>query len=505
MNTRGDMGIEYVCRAARQLLDNDEERELLEPDVWEKATQQVSLPTQLLRCRDEVFEDVALWRSGEPIPLQKRPLDAGFVTYPGDLLEEAERSGSRSTLAAIDAAAATLREKTDRCVLLGIGGSYMGARALFEALCHPYHNELRREERLAFEQRRRGDDGADRLPGAPPRICFEGNNLDNDATAALLELLRRESGAGDDPTGRWGMVVISKSGGTIETAVAFRLFLQAFREQSGGAFADRREQIVVITGRTGSKLRELAGQLELPHVLEVPDGIGGRFSVLTPVGLVPAAMLGLDVRDLLRGAADMTETFRREPFETNPVLQYVATAHLFEQSYGCTIRVLSTWGKRLEAVGLWYDQLLAESLGKRKQGATPLTTVNTRDLHSRGQQHQDGRRDKLITNVLVREPSLPAQTLPELPGDADGLNQYTGKTLHEFLRAAWLGTNLAYAEVRRPTADIVLPRLDEYHLGQLFQMLMLATVVEGRLIGVNPYGQPGVEQYKRNMKEALAD
>ncbi len=201
----------------------------------------------------------------------------------------------------------------------------------------------------------------------------------------------------------------------------------------------------------------------------------------------------------------MTERFRREPFETNPVLQYVAVGHLFERSYGCTIRVLSTWGKRLEAVGLWYDQLLAESLGKRKVGATPLTTVNTRDLHSRGQQHQDGRRDKLITNVFVREPSRPAQVLPSLDGDADGLNQYAGKAVHDFLHAAWLGTNLAYAEVRRPTADIILPRLDEYHLGQLFQMLMLATVVEGRLIGVNPYGQPGVEQYKRNMKQALAD
>jgi glucose-6-phosphate isomerase len=214
--------------------------------------------------------------------------------------------------------------------------------------------------------------------------------------------------------------------------------------------------------------------------------------------------MGLDIVALLQGAADMTERFGRDPFGDNPVLDYVATGHVFEKHHGLTIRVLSTWGGRLEALGFWYDQLLSESLGKHERGATPITVVNTRDLHSRGQQHQEGRRDKLITNVLVESPSREPLSLPRFDSDEDRLNQHAGKTVPQLLAAAFAGTNRAYADDRRPTADLALPRLDEYTLGQLLQMLMLATVVEGRLIGINPYGQPGVEAYKRNMTEILS-
>ena len=173
---------------------------------------------------------------------------------------------------------------------------------------------------------------------------------------------------------------------------------------------------------------------------------------------------------------------------------------------------MSTWGKRLESAGLWYDQLLSESLGKGEVGATPITVVNTRDLHtrdlhSRGQQHQEGARDKIITNVRVETPAEPPVRLPEFPSqfNQDQLNDLAGRTYPELLSAAFMGTNQAYAEARRPTANLILPRLDEYALGQLFQMLMLATVVEGRLIQINPYGQPGVEAYKRNMGRILAE
>ena len=166
-------------------------------------------------------------------------------------------------------------------------------------------------------------------------------------------------------------------------------------------------------------------------------------------------------------------------------------------------RVLSTWGSRLEALGLWYDQLLSESLGKKEQGATPITVVNTRDLHSRGQQHQEGTRDKLITNVIVESPSTKLLRVPHAGDDSDQLNQLSEKTMPELLSAAIEGTNRAYSDQERPTADLVLPVLDEYTIGQLMQMLMLATVVEGRMIGINPYGQPGVEAYKKNMAENL--
>jgi glucose-6-phosphate isomerase len=170
---------------------------------------------------------------------------------------------------------------------------------------------------------------------------------------------------------------------------------------------------------------------------------------------------------------------------------------------GSDIRILSTWGKRLESLGLWYDQLLAESLGKQERGALPLTIVNTRDLHSRGQQHQEGKRDKLITNVIVDHPDRDPVAIGQSEFDQDGLNALADKTLPDVLAAAIAGTNQAYREDNRPTADLRLLQLNEESLGELFQMLMLATVVEGRLVGINPFGQPGVEAYKKNMNAIL--
>jgi glucose-6-phosphate isomerase len=219
------------------------------------------------------------------------------------------------------------------------------------------------------------------------------------------------------------------------------------------------------------------------------------------VGLLPAAVMGLDVRALLLGAAAMTRRFLEEPFDRNPVLQFAGVNYLMSQHK--PIRVLSSWSKKLEAVGLWYDQLLAESLGKQGQGVTPLTTVQTRDLHSRGQQHQEGARDKVINNLVVKTPRLPPIMIGMSDRNEDELNGYNRKGLPDLMDAALRGTNQAYRDVARPTADLVLPTLSEHTIGQLLQMLMLATVVEGRLMGINPYGQPGVEEYKRNMKALL--
>jgi glucose-6-phosphate isomerase len=427
---------------------------------------------RLLAARQETLDDLSLLRSGRPVPPFKQPLDAAFMDLPERFLGR-----DRAMLDDIRASADRLAADVDRVVVLGIGGSYMGARALFEACCHPYHNELSRDAR-------RGR----------PRIYFEGNNVDNDALAGLLDVL-----ADDD---RWAIVVVSKSGGTLETAVGFRVFLDALKKSCGGDAEKFRRRIVPVTGETG-RLRDLSKALGCPKVFPIHDGVGGRFSVLDPVGLLPAAVMGLDVVALLEGAAAMNERFRSAPPGDNPVLDYVGVSHLLELRRGLSIRVLSTWGKRLEALGLWYDQLLAESIGKDGQGTTPLTVVNTRDLHSRGQQHQEGRRDKLITNLIVEQIDRPAIAIAKSEHDQDKLNELSGKTLPDVLRAALKGTNQAYAEDHRPTADLRLPRLDEAALGQVFQMFMLATAVEGRLIGINPYGQPGVEAYKKNMNAIL--
>ena len=200
----------------------------------------------------------------------------------------------------------------------------------------------------------------------------------------------------------------------------------------------------------------------------------------------------------------MTDHFRSAGYGSNAVLDYTAVGHAFEMDHGMTTRLLSTWGSKLEAIGLWYDQLLSESLGKHEKGATPLTIVNTRDLHSRGQQHQEGRRDKLITNLLPGCTTQEPLTLPSRDDDHDQLNRFAGYELPRILQAAIDGTNKAYADDNRPTTDIALPTINEHTVGQIFQMLMLATVVEGRLAGTNPYGQPGVEAYKKNMNAILS-
>lgn len=442
------------------------------------------LQERLLLARDEVRRDVELFNAGSGIPVHKLPLDAGFIEYPQRLLDDSAGDG---LLTRIESVAADLRSRVDSLVILGIGGSYMGARALFEALCHPYHNELDRQARNGI-----------------PRIYFEGNNVDNDCATGLLELLKAQSAnptdTPPDANTRWGIVVISKSGGTMETAASFRLLRSALEDAYGADSVEARELVIPITGESG-KLRSLSESRGYPNerIFPVPDGIGGRFSIFTPVGLLPAAAMGLDVRAILQGAADATDTFFSADPNSNAVLDYVATGHLFESDQGMTQRILSTWGARLEAVGLWYDQLLAESLGKHEQGATPLTVVNTRDLHSRGQQHQEGRRDKLITNLYVESPSTSPLAIPNLSDDQDQLNRFAGKTYLDVLRAAFDGTNKAYADVGRPTCDLVLPELSENTIGQLVQTLMLTTVVEGRLININPYGQPGVEAYKQNM------
>lgn len=436
------------------------------------------LRPRLEAARADVLADAELWVSKGDVPPAKQPLDAGFHDLPERLLDELAERGDASLVARLRACADRLADTVDSVVVLGIGGSYMGARALLEACCHPYYNDVSAE-----------------LRGGRPRMYFDGNNVDNDAVAALAELL---STRGD----RWGMVVISKSGGTLETAAALRIFLRELRKSLGSSTNRLGQLVVPVTGQSG-KLFDLANALGCGEVFPVPDGVGGRYSVLSAVGLLPAAILGLDIEKLLAGAAAMNDHFRTAPAGNNVVLDYVGVCHLLEERRGCQVRVLSTWGKRLEAFGLWYDQLLAESLGKQERGALPLTVVNTRDLHSRGQQHQEGRRDKLITNVVVEKTRHKPVAIGRSDFDQDKLNELAERTLPDILQAALAGTNQAYRDDCRPTADIRLDELDEHSLGQLFQMFMLATVVEGRLIGINPYGQPGVEAYKKNMNAIL--
>jgi len=444
-----------------------------------------TLAPRLEAARREILEvDAPLYAAGTKVPPRQSPLDHGFLELPKRMLTAYHQERATSELHRILVLANWLRDNVDRVVVLGIGGSYMGAKALMDGCCDPYFNELTRAER-----------------GSRPRMYFEGNNLDNDASQGLLRLLgggRRATTVND----RWALVVVSKSGGTLETAVAFRQYLAALRQACGDDKQLLPKLIVPVTGATG-RLAELAAALDCPEIFSVPDGVGGRFSIFSAVGLLPAAILGIDVVRLLEGAIAMTEHFRSAPVGSNVVLDYVGACHWLETARDINIRCLSVWAKSLETTGLWYDQLLAESLGKHDRGATPLTAVNTRDLHSRAQQHQEGRRDKLMTNLIVdrwRSDPLPVGT-SEL--DHDQLNDLADRTLPELMSAAIQGTNEAYGDVGRPKIDLHLPEVDSASLGQFYQMMMLATVVEGRLVGTNPYGQPGVEMYKQNMSRLL--
>lgn len=458
----------------------------INPEYGITVEQLEEMKQPLASIREEIVTvDPTQYASGD-IPSEKQPLDARFFWLPEELLSAYAKDGKSSELGRIFTVANAMHEWVDAVAVLGIGGSYMGARAMMEACCDPYHNELSRAAR-----------------GSKPRLYFEGNNVDNDASRSLLDRLRAGGYGDSDAENRYGIVVISKSGGTMETAVAFRQFAAALEQDLGDKASDWYSKLIVpVTGASG-KLFDLATEIGCPEIFSVPDGVGGRFSVLSAVGLVPAAMLGLDCMKLLEGAIAMTEHFKTAPFEENVVMQYVAVNHLLEKHRDKSIRVLSSWTKSLESVGLWYDQLLAESNGKDGVGVTPLTTVNTRDLHSRHQQHQQGRNDKVFNNLIVENNRTDAMCVGESDRNQDGLNDIANKGLPEIMRAAIQGTNDALHADGRPTTDLILPEINPHSLGQLFQMLMIATVVEGRLLGVNPYGQPGVEQYKINMNRNL--
>jgi glucose-6-phosphate isomerase len=438
---------------------------------------------RLMQCRSQVAAE----REMRNVPSEMQPLDAGFIDLPQAILDNYRRKGESSDLGHVLNLATRLREQVDRIVFLGAGDSTLGPRALFSALLSRYHNELPPQTRLGV-----------------PRLYFEGDDADNDALQNLLDLLQITCVDPEQREERWAVAVLSKSGDALEPALALRVFRREAAEYYGLRSEWLSELFAAATGAE-SKLRKLfqAHGHDDANILNIPTNVGSRFSVFTAAGLLPTAVMGLDVRALLLGAAAMTKRFLEEPFERNPVLQFAGVNYLMTEECSKPLRVLSVWSKKLEALGLWYDQLASSSLSKQGRGPTPLTMVASRDLHARGQQHQDGPRDRLINNLVAKNPKSVPILVQMADHNEDELNQYNRKGLPDILNATLAGVNQAYYEVARPTADLLLPALSEHAMGQLMQMLMLATVVEARLMGVNPYGQPGIEVYKRHQKNLL--
>ncbi len=441
------------------------------------------LQQRLLQCRSQVAAD----RELRSPPSEYLPLDAGFINLPHDLLESYRRKQDQSELGRCFALANRLREEADRVVFLGAGGSYLGGKAIFDALRSTYHNELPVENRIGV-----------------PRVYFEGFSADNDALQELLDLLQVTCVDPDRSEERWAVVLISQSGLSLEPAATLRVFWREATEYYGMRSPWLPRLFAAVTG-PGTRVQSLFQAMGVPEdgILSIPEGIGSRFSVFSPAGLLPAAVLGLDVRALLLGAAAMTKRFLEEPVERNPVLQFAAMNYLVYEELKKPLRVMSVWSRKLEGVGRWYEQLVSESLGKFGRGPTPLTQVSTRDLYTRGQQNQDGPRDRLINNLVVKSPTSVPIFIQMADHNEDDLNQFNRKSFPDISQAALKAVNQSYWDVGRPTSDLILPTLSEHTLGQLMQMLMLATVVEGRLMGVNPYGQPGADVYKKLMQQSL--
>ena len=369
-------------------------------------------------------------------------------------------------LADLKATAQVLRENCEVVVVAGIGGSYLGARAVIESLSNSF-GWLKKEQ-------------------DNPIIIYAGNNIGEDYLAELTDYLKDK---------KFGVINISKSGTTTETALAFRLLKKQCEEQRGKDVA--RKVIVAITDAKKGAARVTADKEGYKSFI-IPDNVGGRFSVLTPVGLLPIATAGYDIEQLVQGACDMEElTAIEKPFTENPAAIYAATRNLLYAN-GKKIEILVNYQPKLHYMMEWWKQLYGESEGKDGKGIFPASVDFSTDLHSMGQWIQEGERTIFETVISVKSPNK-HMVVPSDEENLDGLNFLAGKRVDEVNKMAELGTQLAHVDGNVPNLRISVPTLNEYYIGQLIYFFEKACGISGYLLGVNPFNQPGVEAYKKNM------
>ena len=369
-------------------------------------------------------------------------------------------------LADLKETARVLRENCDTIVVAGIGGSYLGARSVIEALSNSF-------EWLTND-------------GKNPVMLYAGNNIGEDYLYELTEYLKGR---------KFGIINISKSGTTTETALAFRLLRKQCEEQRGVEMA--RKVIVAVTDAVKGAAR-ITANTEGYKSFIIPDNVGGRFSVLTPVGLLPIACAGFDIEALVKGAADMEKLTAPEvPFDQNPAEQYAAVRNALYET-GKKIEILVNFQPKLHYMNEWWKQLYGESEGKDLKGIFPAAVDFTTDLHSMGQWIQQGERTVFETVISV-ENAEHKVLFPHDDENLDGLNFLEGKRVDEVNKMAELGTQLAHVDGGVPNMRVCVDRLDEYQLGQLIYFFERACGISGLLLEVNPFNQPGVEAYKKNM------
>ena len=380
----------------------------------------------------------------------------GWVNLPNDI--------DNYLLDSIEESARVLRNNCDIVVVIGIGGSYLGAKAVIEALNNSF--DLLQKDRKN------------------PVVLFAGQNIGEDYLFELQELLKDK---------KFGIISISKSGTTTEPAIAFRLLKTQLENQAGKEVA--KKLIICITDKEKGALRILADKEGFTTYV-IPDNVGGRFSVLTPVGLLPIAVAGYDIRALVNGAIDMKNK-AIVPSTDNIAIQYAIIRNELYKT-GKKIELLVNFNPKLHYIAEWWKQLYGESEGKDGKGIFPAAVDFTTDLHSMGQYIQDGERH-LFETVITVEKSTHSLLIPHDKDNLDGLNFLAGKNIDNVNKMAELGTCIAHVDGGVPNLKIVLPELSEYNLGQLLYFFEIACGISGYILGVNPFNQPGVEAYKKNM------
>jgi glucose-6-phosphate isomerase len=432
--------------AAMNRIKFDYGQALLNASEYEHLKGHVQLAHQMLHEKTGAGSDYVGW-----VDYTKRLSDAEI----DDLQQTADR----------------IREVADAFIIIGIGGSYLGAKTVLDALMHPFHNELPKSERKA------------------PKIYFAGNQISSTYMAYLLERIESDNVY---------VNVISKSGTTTEPAIAFRILKAALEAKYGKEGACKR--IVATTDRARGALRTLA-EKEGYKTFVIPDDVGGRYSVITPVGLLPIAVGGIDLKGFLKGVNDGVDAFSNPMVDENPAYQYAVLRNVLYRK-GKAIEVLVNYEPSMAFLAEWWMQLFGESEGKDNMGIFPTKMNNSTDLHSMGQMIQDGPR--IMFETVVTLDAVERDIVLEADADnLDGLNYLAGKKMSEVNQSAFQGTVEAHVDGNVPNLHVSIPKLDAYHLGQLMYFFMKACGISGYLMGVNPFDQPGVEAYKKNMFRLL--
>ncbi|MDR3562962.1 MAG: glucose-6-phosphate isomerase [Negativicutes bacterium] len=386
----------------------------------------------------------------------------------------------------------SVRHNVDAVIHFGIGGSYLGNKVLFDIHCGEFWNSKDISARNGY-----------------PKLYFSGNNIDPARTVDLVDHIAAEAGRKEGACYKVMLVVVSKSGSTLDTMSAFMVVYGALKDR----LPDGAVSVVAVTdpaeGEQATLLKKLAGDEGWP-TFAVPDGVGGRFSIFSEVGLVTAACIGLDIDAFLAGARGMDEACRTGDMWANPALLNAVLKYLAAEKYGRDIEVFMPYGDYLKSIAEWYIQLLAESLGKRRDrqgreifyGRTPIVAVGTTDMHAQTQQHQDGKKNKVVQFVKIAQwQSDPV--IPDAFPAVKPLAQFASLRMSQALDTALEANAAALSSDNRFNAALILPRLDAYHLGELLYMLALSVAYEGELADVDAFDQPGVEAYKKIMGPML--